>query len=536
MRGDRGNLDAHCQEIAERMLPMYSRSFNSMNGSKGDKRNEKIFDSTPAVALGRGAAILDSLLTPRNSQWHRLQASDPLLNKNRQVRLYFEEATRILFAQRYAPTANFASQNLQDYQALLGFGTGCLFIDEFFGRPGLRYRAIHLGEFYIRENHQGVVDAVMRHFPMTLRQAYKKWGEKLPDTLKSKLKQSPDTEYFFLHCVKPREGYDPERLDYRGMPFASYYVSLEGKKLLEEGGYMEFPYAVSRYNQAPGEAYGRSPAMDILPAVKTLNEQAKTLLKQGHRAVDPILLAHDDGVADAFSWKPGSINAGGISADGRALIQALPAGRVDIGKELMDDQRAIINDAFFVTLFQILVDTPQMSATEVIERTREKGILIAPTVGRLQSERQGPQIVRELDVLSRQIGVNGKPILPPMPEILKEAKGDYKIEYDSPLSRMARAEETAGLSRTLQMALEAVNITQDPTPMFHFNWDAIIPEVADNNAVPARWMNDPKVVEQMKAARAAQAQADAENQAAPGMAALIKAEAQAGKNAGKGKR
>ena len=36
----------------------------------------------------------------------------------------------------------------------------------------------------------------------------------------------------------------------------------------------------------------------------------------------------------------------------------------------------VINDAFLVTLFQILTETPEMTATEVIERTREKGALL----------------------------------------------------------------------------------------------------------------------------------------------------------------
>ena len=41
--------------------------------------------------------------------------------------------------------------------------------------------------------------------------------------------------------------------------------------MLDEGGYRTFPYAISRYVTAPGETYGRSPAMLALPSIKTLN-------------------------------------------------------------------------------------------------------------------------------------------------------------------------------------------------------------------------------------------------------------------------
>lgn len=243
--------------------------------------------------------------------------------------------------------------------------------------------------------------------------------------------------------LPPRSDVDPTKADYRGMDFASYYVALAGKTLLAESGYRSFPYAISRYTTAPGEIYGRSPAMLALPAIKTLNEEKKTLLKQGHRTVDPVLLTHDDGVLDGFSLRPGAINPGGVSMDGRPLVHALPVGNLAVGKDMMDDERLVINDAFLVTLFQILVDTPQMTATEVLERAREKGALLSPTMGRQQSEFLGPMIARELDVLMRQS------LLPPLPGVLIEAQGEYKIEYDSPLSRAQRAEEAAGISRLM---------------------------------------------------------------------------------------
>lgn len=522
LSGNRTNWESHWEEIAQRVLPMHSKLFNQKgNTTTGEKRNEYIYDSTAAIALNRFSAILDSLLTPRNQTWHRLSVSDRTLEKNREVKLYFEEVNRALFKNRYSPKANFAAQNQQNYKSLGAYGTGCLFVDELFGEPGIRYRNIHLGEIYFVENHQGLVDKALRYFSLTARQAMMQWPKTLPDKIKEVAKLNPDTLFYFIHCVKARKDADRERKDYKGMPLASYYVSCDGQVVLEEGGYNTFPYAISRYEQAPGEVYGRSPAMDVLPAIKTLNEEKKTILKQGHRAVDPVLLAHDDGIISSFSLKPGAINAGGISADGRPLVQPLPTGNIAIGKDLMDDERAVINDAFLVTLFQILVESPQMTATEVMERTREKGILLAPTIGRQHDEYLGAMIEREIDILSRQIGLNGQPILPPMPPALLEAQGEYKVIYDSPLSKAQRADEAAGLMRSVEMALNIVNITQDKAPLDHFDWDQIIPEVSDIQGVPMRWMRDPKVVQSMREASAQAAQEQAMVQAAPGAAAMI---------------
>jgi hypothetical protein len=524
LASQRGDLDSHCQEIAERVIPAHRNQFNSrgMNTTKGEKRNTEVYDATAGVALGRFSSILDSLLTPRNQTWHRVISSNPDLNKSKDVRGYFDTVTQILFRHRYSPLANFASQNQQNYSSLGAYGNGCVFIDKLRGKTrGLRYKNIHFAQTYFMEDHQGMVDGVIRHYPMTARQAIQKWGV---DALPSSIAKCTDKqqEFFFLHCVKPRQDYDPERLDARGKPFMSRHVCLDGKKLVgPDEGYESFPYAISRYLQTPGEVYGRSPAMEVLPAIKTLNAQKKTLLKQGQRAADPILLMNDDGMLNAFSMMPGAKNPGAVNADGRPLVHTLPVGNVNLNKDMMDEERAIINDVFLVTIFQIMVESPQMTATEVIERTREKGILLAPTIGRQQSEYLGPLINRELDLLG-QMG-----LLPPFPMALREAKGEYELLYDSPLSRAARAEEVSGLNRSLQTVLEMVKFSGNAEPLDHYDWDSIIPELNDIHGVPSRWMRGPEQIEQIRGARAKAQQEAAAAQAAPGAAGLIGAAAKA---------
>jgi len=73
----------------------------------------------------------------------------------------------------------------------------------------------------------------------------------IPARLQSALEQRSPMLFNFLHRVVPRTDYDQDRLDEKGKPWASYYVSIEGQCLLEEGGYNSFPVAVSRYDQAP---------------------------------------------------------------------------------------------------------------------------------------------------------------------------------------------------------------------------------------------------------------------------------------------
>lgn len=514
------------QEVSELIAPNYSNTFYYGNYNyPGQKKTYRQVDASGMMALNRFTAIMDSLLTPRNMQWEMLGSTDPYIMKDRQTQLWFEQATNILFAERYAATANFGSQNLGSWYSLGAFGTAGLFIDELDHKYGLglRYKSIPLGELFIGENHQGIVDEFIRWFRMTARQCKQKFGY-LPEALQPAYDKGSQTIFNFLHCVGPREDdYEPGRPDARGKPWYSYYICIEGHCVMAEGGYRTFPMSTSRYTQAPIEVYGRSPAMDVLPALKTLNAQKSTFLKQAHRSADPVLLTADDGMID-FNLRPGSMNKGGVSPEGHLLVQALPTGNIQVNEKMMDMEKGLINDAFLVSLFQILEESPQMTATEVIERVNEKGILIAPTVSRQQSEYLGPMTHRELDVLSYL----GK--LPPMPDRLKEAKGEYEIAYTAPISRAMKAQEASGFMRTIESVKELVNITQDTSLLDPFDFLPAVRGIAKTQAVPESWMATDQSIQQKQKNRAAAQQRQEQIQAMPAQAAMMKAQATVRKN------
>src|ERR1035437_1601096 len=403
------------EEVASLLIPAHRNTFYwGASNSPGQKKTELQIDSNGQLALDKFSAICDSLLTPRNMYWHGLEGEHEEVKKDRDCRLWFEKATHALFKARYTDSANFASQNQMIFQSLGADGTSGMFVDKLFspeGKRGLRYKAIPMGELYIRENHQGRICGFNRPFRLTAQQAKTQFPKAFPPQLQAALEARSMAKFDFLHRVCPRTDYAVDSLAAKDMPWATYYICLTSKTLLSEGGYRTFPLPISRYTQAPGEKYGRSPAMQVLPSLKTLNAQKRVFLKAGHRAGDPVLLTADDGLFD-LSFRPGALNKGGMSADGKPLVGVLPVGKIEITEKMMDMEVAIIKDAFLVLLFQIMTETPQMTATEVIERTNEKGILLAPTIGRQQSEYLGPLIMRELSLMV-QLG-----LLPPMPRLL----------------------------------------------------------------------------------------------------------------------
>ena len=524
MVSDRGVWEEHWREIAERVLPRQDW-FQASNKTPGEKRTEKVFDATAGLALERFAAAMESMLTPRTMRWHKLKVRNPEISDDKSIQAYLDEVTDILFQVRYNPKANFASQVHENYMSLGAFGTGAIFIDDVVG-TGIRYRSIHLSEVYFCENYAGIIDKVHRKFEMTARQAAQRWGtDRLPDKVRAALEKQPETKFEFIHCVKPNENIMPGRKDYKGMPYVSYYISTDGKAVISEGGFQTMPYAVSRYVTAPKEIYGRSPAMTVLPEIKMINEMSKTVIRAAHKIVDPPLLLQEDGVLQAFNARPGALNFGGVNERGEQMVQPLQTGaRVDIGMDMMEQRRKVINDAFLITLFQILVESPNMTATEAMLRAQEKGALLAPTMGRQQSEMLGPMIERELDILARA------GVLPPMPEAMIEMDGNVEIEYVSPLNRAQRAEEGVAILRTLESVTPLAQI--DPSVMMIFNPEMIARELSEINGVPAKVLRSREEIEAMKMEQAQQAEAQQLLQAAPVVANSAKALAETAAMAG----
>lgn len=526
MVNQRQTFETVWNDIDERINPT-DEKFTDGNTTarlqKGKQRTEKVFDATPGLALDRFKAAMHSLITPRNQTWAKIKPVDEDLVEDVEVTRYCEEVNRRLFAARYG--ANFDTEIQGAYFNSGKYGSMGIYTGERVGK-GLFYRGVPMKQLYFAENEFGEVDLVHRDWWWSARQAAQKWGDKLPREIRDAAEKRPDQEFRFLHCVKPRADADVSRKDYRGMEFVSYYVAVDSQTVIEESGFRTFPYAVGRYDLNPGEIYGRSPCMTILPDVKMLNEMNRTSIQAAQLAVLPPLLAQRDGILDAIKMTPAAINYGGLDDQGRQMIQPMvTGGKVEIGLEMMDQKRRIINDALLSTLFQILVDKPNITATEAMLRAQEKGQLIGPTGSRIESELLQRMMVRELDILAMADQ------LPPMPDKLMERGGLYSIEFDSPLSRAREAENGVGILRTFEQLAPVAQVA-GPGVFKRFNMDKVSKELARLNGMPAKVLYTDEEMEQIDAAEAQQAQMAQILQAAPVAASAAKDMAQASAIAG----
>lgn len=488
------------------------------------------YDATAARALPKWAAILRRLATPDGHKWQKLTPSDPYLLQSYAVRAYFDALTDMLFKLRYDPRAMFSQMADETYLGLGCYGTAPVRVKwrakrSYDRRGGLAYKAMPLKDMFPLADGDGIIDTMFTRLYYNARQAKKMFGEQaLTQRIRAELtKPVPSETRFFeiVHAVCPREDirYDPDSLTVNRHPFIGCFISVEDNEYIgDEDGFVSFPYLVPRTATEPGGLFGFSPAQQASPAMGSVNAIKKTMLRIGQKKADPTLLASDDGVLNGrLGLTPGYVNYGAVNSEGKPLVHALDIGDLNPAKEIIADERGDINDAFLVTIFQILLETPEMTATEVIERTAEKASLAAPTMGRLQAGFLGPEVERTLALVAE----NAPWLMPPMPPELIEAAGEYEVIYTSPLARGLHAEEDSGFLYMVQSSIEVATATGNAEPLDHYNFDTAIPELAEHRSVPTRWMNTPEQLAAKRQARAQQAQAQQLTEAAPAIGGVV---------------
>ena len=342
LKTGRQNWETHWQEVADYMQPR--KADVTKTRSRGDKRTELIFDSSPIQAVELLAASLHGMLTNPSTPWFTLRFKDNELDQDDEAKLWLESVTEVMYTA--FNRSNFQQEIFELYHDLITFGTAAMFIEED-QDDLLKFSTRHINEIYITENDKGRIDTVYRKFKITARAAIQQFGLSLSDDAKTKAEKDPFDDVEILHAVYPRQEFDSTKLDRENMPFESVYLEYKNGNELSVGGFKEFPFVVPRYLKASHEIYGRSPAMTALPDVKMLNEMSKTTIKAAQKQVDPPLLVPDDGFLLPVRTVPGGLNF--YRSGTRDRIEPLNIGANNpLGLNMEEQRRNAIREVFYV--------------------------------------------------------------------------------------------------------------------------------------------------------------------------------------------
>lgn len=527
---ERSSFLSHWRDLADYILPRRPRFFIS-DANKGDKRNQKIIDSTATLAARTMRSGMMSGVTSPARPWFRLTTPDPNLAEFGPVKEWLYTVS-----QRMATV--FLRSNVYNvlpinYGDMGVFATGCIFQEEDFNDV-VRFYSIPIGSYSIGNDARGKVQVFHREFRMTVRQLIDEFGEtengtKEPnwDNFSTTVRTLYDSDQLEAwidvgHLIRPNPDYDLSRdiiSKYKrfqstyyergyssGSGSANYLASTDDDTFLREKGYDLFPVFVSRWEVTGEDVYGTDcPGMTALGDVKSLQLMHKRKAEAIEKMVRPPMSAPSSLRNSKASTLPGDITYVDIR-EGQQGFRPIHEVSPRIQELMLDinDHQERIRRAFFEDLFLMLAtsDRREITATEVMERREEKLLALGPVLEQLNQDLLDPLIDNTFHIMVRQ-GL--------IPEAPQEIQGmPLKVEY---ISIMAQAQKLIGLSGVERFAAFAGQVaTFNHAAIDKVDTDQILDVYSDLTSIPPGIVRTDEVVAQIRQqrAQAEQAQRQAE--------------------------
>lgn len=492
---------------------------------EGERDEETLYDGTPRLAARDLAASIDGLIKPKTSNWFEPTVEDEDLLSDSGVKGWLEYVRERMWQAIYNPQARFIQRSAELDTQLVVFGYGVLWCAENAARSGLMFRAFSNTSVSFDENADGVVDTLCVDENLTARQAAAKFGE---DNLHKEVREAlrdPNKchqKFCFAQMVLPQADYLADQMGPRGMPYASVIIDTKHEKIMNQGGFNEFPAAVPRWDTMPGQVYPRSPAMVALPDSLTLQAMGKTLLAGGERAADPPIMVPSDIFVTPIRSFPGGVTVYDASSlangDIKAPMFPFPvANNLPVGRDMQMDYREQVKRAFFGHVLNMPLDGPAQTATEVLARKEEFIRALGPIFGRLESDYCGHIVRRVFNIMER---VGAFPMRPP------ELEGvPIVFRYQSPIQQARKSLEVAGFGRTLEIMAPLAEVQPDIFDLI--DGEQVMRDSPQWSGMPSDWLRTEENVMALRKLRARQkAQMDAVGAAKP-IAGAIKDVAQA---------
>jgi hypothetical protein len=392
------NFRSIWQEAADLMFPRESNIEESL--VPGSKRTDNIYDTTAIVDSTEMADGLLSALIPTGEfffQWNVSKDNPAGINEafERWAMNATDKQHRALFA------SNFMQMSAETMRSLIVFGTGNQYSEYSLKQLGLNFKDYDIALYVTWKDSDGRTEGQAVKFPYTAQQAFDEWDTKAGKSVVKAMEkpESRDDVFHFIHMVRPNNQRNILMGNNKNLPFGSVYVSVKDEVIVDEGGYEEFPYHISRWMETSGEVMGRGVGTEILPQVKVLNRAMQDFIELCNKHVNPPreVLESFDGEVDVT---PGALNYVMETGSIKALEQAM-LGNFPIAEKEILMLRGFVDKAFLKNAFSPITDLKgdRRTTLEIRQRKLEGLKRVGQPVGRIQSAWLEPMLQRTLRLL-----------------------------------------------------------------------------------------------------------------------------------------
>lgn len=492
-------LDELHQTLAEACHP--ARANFTVSRTEGDEYATDMYESVPAQNRRDLAGAIGAILRPRGKEWFKPIPQDDW-RKTTRAMAWCDQARDVMRRLLYNERTRFQKASQDGDDDFVTFGNAVPILTEAPDRAGFLFEMSHLRDNAWTCSRYGDVDVNHRKIKMTLRAVAQnpRFGKAaLTEQQLKLLEKSPYEEIEVRHICMPAQDYDPymPRRKWGGKPYASVYVNVDGRIIMSEGGYWEFPYLHRRWRVPDDSVYGYSPAAMLgLVDSRVLQSQARVILDAGELAVAPPLLAKRDAVLGGINNYAGAVTWLDVEFDerfGDAVRPLETGGDVRLGLEMKVDTRNVLAAAWYLNKLALPSDK-EMTAYETSERIAEYIRSAGPIFEPFEADN-----ARTLDLLFSQalrLGYLG-PIETIPPEI---RGGEIRWEFDTPVQQAYARMKVTRAREVLEafgMAVQA-----DPSVRHQLNVPKMFRDTVVNIGAETEWLKSEDEVEQALAAEA----------------------------------
>lgn len=460
---ERSSFMSHWRDLGDFVSPRRPR-FNVTDVNRGERKNQKIIDTTPTLAARTLRSGMMSGITSPARPWFRLTTTDPDRAESSAVKDWLNVVTTRM-------SHIFLRSNAYNvlpivYGDMSTFATSAFSIEEDFKGNVVRFLAHPIGSYMIANDENLQVRTFFREFRMTVRQMIGRWGivngdrqnidwSKFSTHVKSLWIQGlGETWIDIRHVIDQNPNFDARKLESKYKAFRSCYYEAGSSlgsntnymdpasedRYLSEKGYDYFPVLCPRWEVNGEDVYGTDcPGMTALGDIKQLMTGEKRSAEAIDKMVRPPMTGPTSLRSQRASILPGDITY----VDAREGQQGFrPSHEVNPKIQELEMKQAQVRNriqrAYYEDLFLMLAKdlrNDRATAAEISEKKEEKLLALGPVLEQLNQDALDPMIDIVFDIGHRQ---NQFP--PPPPDMEGQP---LKVEYTS---IMAQAQKLAGIS------------------------------------------------------------------------------------------
>lgn len=492
----------------------------------GSELQEDIWTSSPQLDAERLADTIDDWCRPHGQYWIGLAPEETQLASVPEVRVWCKGVAEAMTQIVYHPEARFIQRSGEFTRDLVTFGTAVMLIYYDAAGKHLVFKVPHMKNVAFAEGGRQQVTEAYTFWEWTLEQLVDEMGlDALPEEIRKdweEKKVSGDQTYCIIHAVFPKlmgERFGLERkksLTGAMTEYASLWILEKQQHVLQDSGFFEIPYVVSRWRTVTHEPYGRGPCMTALNDARTANAVAAALVEITEKQGNPPIQYPIDALRGEIELFPGGATPYDLSG---YQFQGDPIRPVKLGTDapLTDKFLEALETRIGKALYRDLIDLPdathKFTQDEIQGRMQQSLMHAAPVFSKVQEQSNSPILDRVFNIAMR-LGA-----FPPPPDVLRGK--NLRWRYDTMISQMREAAEASTIAKaigtTMQLpALQAA--TQE-----NLDGDLTVRRLWRSLGVPEILIKPMETVIQLREKQAqmqqAQQMAEMANKAAPALKA-----------------